>query len=115
MSNTALLPAGDLDRRITLEQATVVRDAAFNAETIAEPWPVLATVWANVTEGPRTEDASGNLRLASRRAIFRIRWRSDVAATMRIGYAGQKFRILGDPTEVGRKVALDIEAEAYSV
>ena len=107
------LAAGELDRRVTLEQAAITRDPSFGGEQPV--WSTLATVWAKVVEGPRAEDASAQLRLAARRATFTVRYRSDITAKMRIGYAGQKFRIVGDPAELGRKVGLVIEAEAFSV
>lgn len=111
--------AGELNRRVTIEAPTIARDGAFGGETIAEPWPVLATVWARVTEIITDESDAGGVRVGLRRAVFRIRYRSDVNVTtaqrMRIGYAGRKFRLIGDPTEVGQKEALDMLAEAYSV
>lgn len=107
------IPAGILDRRVDIEQPVVARDAAYGAEQTT--WSVLASVWARVTEADRAEDSATGLRLASRRAVFRIRYRADVTAKMRIAYGGQKFNIVGDPVEVGRKIGLDITGEAFSV
>ena len=99
-----------LDRRILIQNRSVVRDTS-GGEVVT--WVDFATVWATVRRtGAREQYLSGsNREQASQNAVFRIRFRDDLDATMRIVHEGSNFDILGvEP--VGRKRHLDITAQA---
>ena len=99
-----------LDRRILIQNRTVVRDA-LGGEIVT--WVDFATLWATVRRtGAREQYLSGsNREQASVNAVFRIRYRSDLDATMRVIHDGSPYDILG-VEEVGRKRHLDITAQA---
>ena len=99
--------AGQLDRRVTLENYTTTRDAWNNP---TKTWATLDQVWAHkrdVTELERTETEQ---RVAYTRTIFKIRHRTDVDATMRVDYDGKKYYIIG-VKELGRTEGLQLTTE----
>lgn len=105
-----ILPAGDLDQRIVIEQRTVARDATLGGES--ETWATLATVWAKVEQ---SSDQSGvNVAPSeasetyARPTMVWIRWRSDITRQdhrLRIG--GKLLQIVGT-AELGRRQALEL-------
>ena len=97
-----------LDRIITIQQLTVVRDR-FGGET--ETWTDLADVWASFrpqTTRERFENES-NITQATTTAAFRIRWRDGLDATMRVIHDGDEWEITGI-IPVGRRDKLDLIA-----
>lgn len=100
---------GKLDRRITLQSRTVAANA--HNEPI-ETWSTLATVWAAI-EYPITgsdEMTQQGLNVATTRANFTIRHRSDVGFVNRIQYNSEAWDI-ERIAEDGRKSYLIITAE----
>lgn len=100
---------GQLDRRITLQSRTTAANAY--GEPI-ETWSTLATVWAAV-EYPITgsdEQTQQGLNIASTRANFTIRHRSDIGFVNRIQYNSDTWDI-ERISEDGRKSFLVITAE----
>jgi SPP1 family predicted phage head-tail adaptor len=100
--------AGDLDRRVTLERATVTLDA-FGGET--QTWATLAEVWAQampVSDGEKWRAAEVAATISTR---FRIRWRADLRVGDRLIYDGRVFDIIG-VKEIGRREGLEITASA---
>ena len=49
-----MISAGELDRRVTIEQRTVTRDAADGSQVVV--WAPLATVWARMRESATSMD-----------------------------------------------------------
>lgn len=84
------LEAGDLDRRITIQQATSVADAF--GEPI-ETWSDLATVWAEVVPLGGREFFEARQVNAEQTARFRIRYRADITREMRVLYDGKTYGI----------------------
>lgn len=100
--------AGQIDRRITIERNTPGRDAV-GAET--ESWTTLATVWAEVRPAAGREFFDAQQVVAEAKVVFRIRYRSDVTAKMRVSYAGNLYDI-HSVAELGRQEGLDIMTTA---
>lgn len=109
-----MIKAGDLDRRITIEQRTSSQDPVYGTQSIS--WSTLATVWAQVRDilPSRAEDIADTISLARRPARIRMRYRSDVTSDMRIDYGGRKLKIVSGPAEIGRREGLELIAEEYS-
>lgn len=100
------MKAGELDRRITLYQPTTVRTATgATTTTYAEA----ATVWARVRASTASEQIRNGLTSAAAPHAIRIRYRTDVDETWRIGFEGRTLEI-GSVIEFGRREALDIVA-----
>lgn len=102
---------GKLDRRITIQSAT------FADDTFGEEIPTftdLVSVWAKVTPLKASEDFDAE-QLTSRRTLkFKIRYRKDLNTENRISYQGDFYDILSI-TEIGRRCALEINAEAIEL
>lgn len=100
--------AGRLDRRITIERASVTTDEYGGP---VETWATLATVWAEVlpiSDGERWRAAEVAATVTHR---FRIRWGVGVEATDRISYDGKAFEI-SNVKEIGRREGQEITAQA---
>lgn len=98
--------AGELDRRIQLQSATVSNDATYN-EPIPT-WSTYATVWAKMEFHKSDENEDASRRYAEMGLYFTVRWRSGVTPQHRIVYENEFYEILGRPRELGRRQFLKI-------
>ena len=89
-----MMRAGRLNRRITLQSATEVRDAYGQA---VKTWADVATVWAEVMPLSGREREIASQTAAETNVKFRIRWRSDITADMRVVYGGRNYEIVEPP------------------
>ena len=87
-----MLQSGKLDRRITLVQPTVTKDAAGG---IASAWADVATVWASVRTfaGDEKEQTKSGGQTAVARTEFTVRYRAGVTAAMRVRFAEKLYEI----------------------
>lgn len=76
--------AGELDQRVTLQTATVTRDAVGGP---AEAWADTVTVWAKVRPLTGKQIAQAQQVSADVSTAVTIRWRSGVTAAMRLKFA----------------------------
>lgn len=102
--------AGDLDRQIVLQRATVSADPDTNEAT--QTWATYATVWAQKLHHKEAEGAADGKRYAGFELYFVIRWMSGVLAQDRVQFGGETFEVEGEPREIGRKEYLKIKARA---
>ena len=82
----------ELNKRVTIEQATQVKGASGG---LTETWATVATVWAavrNYSGNERRATTNGG-QVAEARTEFRIHYRADVSAEMRILYNGAIYNI----------------------
>lgn len=103
------LPAGKLDRRITIRRVVAGRPDG-QGSTLPE-FGDLATVWAEVeavSDGERWRAMQIAATLTHR---FRIRWGVGVTVLDRIRFEGREFEISG-VKEIGRRVGQEITAIA---
>lgn len=98
---------GRLDRRITLQTATVTRDE-WNHPT--EAWTDVATVWATKQPRKATEPTEVAQVVALQVVDWFIRHRTDIGAGDRISYAGSIYEITG-VQEIGRAEGLRLITE----
>lgn len=99
--------SGEKDRRITLERATVTKDATGGE--IAD-WSALHRPWAHRRDVSDGERLSGDERAAELSARYVIDWSSEVAslsALDRVVEDGLVFQIFG-VKELGRRTELEI-------
>ncbi len=81
---------GRLDRRIVIEQSTPAQDSSGQP---VESWAELATVWAEVVPVGGSEIFQAKQFGAETVKKFRIRWRGDVTAKMRVVYDSANYDI----------------------
>ncbi len=101
--------AGDLDRKITLQRATVAPNE-FNESV--ETWADLARVSAKYTPVADGERFRAGERAAEVQARFLIRWSSQVASVNpkdRLVFDGRIYAIT-NVKEIGRREGLEITA-----
>jgi SPP1 family predicted phage head-tail adaptor len=100
--------AGQLDRRITIEQNTPTQGPTGEE---AASWSTLATVWAEVRQRRGREFFDSHQVVAEIDTVFLIRHRTDVTAKMRVSWDGRLYDIhyVG---EIGRKDGLELMTSA---
>lgn len=101
-------PAGQLDRRITLQQPAHTRDPAYGSEV--EGWADVITVWARVIERAAAEVTETTQRVLQRQITVRIRYRAGVLSSWRVLLGGRVLQIQG-VLEVGRRQWMDLDCQ----
>ncbi|RZJ01818.1 MAG: head-tail adaptor protein [Brevundimonas sp.] len=103
--------AGKLDRRITIQRATVTRDE-YNAEV--STWATMANVWAAYEPIKDGERFRAGERAAELSARFQIRYSSQVAgvtAEDRLTFDGKTYEII-NVKEIGRREGIELTTVA---
>jgi SPP1 family predicted phage head-tail adaptor len=101
--------AGDLGRRLTIEQYTEAQDAYGEA---IKTWVVLDTVWAQMTPVRGSERYVAQQVSGEAEMRFRIRYRSDVTDKMRL-YCEDVYYNITAVLEIGRREGLEIMGKAF--
>lgn len=107
----AKLPAGDLDRRIVIQRATITYDGLNNPQ---QSWATLATVWASKLDLYDSERLAAKEVGADMTTRFQIRYSTTVSGVNpkdRLTYAGKTYSIV-NVKEIGREQGLEITANA---
>ena len=108
-----MIAAGTLNRRITIQEKTVTRDA-YGAEVI--DWTEVAEVWAAVLPIRGSEYVSLQMAQADLTTRFVIRYRAGVTPAMRIVYGDAVYDIkeVIDVRDSHRSLELMARAEAVA-
>lgn len=101
--------AGELDRRITIQQPNVTRNETGEEVTT---WADVATVWAKADPVDGDEGFQSDRRVNTSRMQFTIRYRPGVTAKMRVVYDGETFKI-EDVREKNRREGLVLDCFAF--
>lgn len=105
------MDAGNLDRRIQFQRATLTDNGFEQVEAFANHG---SPIWASKTDVSDGERLRADQVSANLTARFVVRWSSftaDLTPKDRITYAGETFDILGIK-EIGRREGLEITAGA---
>ena len=97
--------AGKLDKRISLQRRSVVRDTFGSGN---ESFSNLGTVWAEVRGVSGKEFFESRIENAEDVLEFKIRYREDLSRVDRVVYNGQIYDII-NIKEIGRKVGLTLK------
>lgn len=95
-----MISAGQLDRRIALQSATIANDPVYNEPV--ETWSTYATVWAKMEHHQTIEGEVSAREYAQFGLFFTIRYRTDVLPEHRIVFESDNYEIIGRPREIGR-------------
>lgn len=98
------MKAGALDRRVTIERATVIQDP-YGEEI--ETWAPLATVSAQVVQQSGREFLAAEAMQAEVRVLFRLRWIEGIQETDRVSY-GDRMHNIQEVKELGRREGLEL-------
>jgi SPP1 family predicted phage head-tail adaptor len=104
--------AGDLDRRIGLfhEGLSSGENNEFNEDRLPGGTVLAANVWASVKEVTGREFLADSQQvIGEARAVFTIRWRSDVSTQWQVKYNSVLWNIVST-REIGRREGLEIQA-----
>jgi SPP1 family predicted phage head-tail adaptor len=99
-----MMVSGRLDRRITIQSKSVVKDSYGQKITT---WGTFLTVWSNPVQRDGREQTADDNRTTLRPVTFRVRWNSTITNEMRVIWEGDYYKI-EDIKELGRKKGLMI-------
>jgi SPP1 family predicted phage head-tail adaptor len=100
--------AADLDRRVTLQRATITRGASGSK---IETYGTLVEVWAKFTYQPQGKEGETSGLLESVQRVFiRIRYLAGLTTSDRVQYKGTTFDIISI-RETARLEFLDLLCE----
>ncbi|MEM5384142.1 phage head closure protein [Paraburkholderia phymatum] len=85
-----MLQAGSLNRRITIQRQSTVQDSEGQPESV---WSDVATVWASIAHKSGLQTIRGDAEVSLVQASIRVRYRSDVAAGMRVVHGATTYQI----------------------
>ena len=109
---TPTLNAGDLDRRVTIQQKTVVRDPNYGSEIVS--WVTFAERWAKVRDVNAVERDGDGLRTITRTTLVTVRWLDGLTTDMRVVLQDGRILNVVSLVEIGRKVGQQLVCEEYS-
>jgi head-tail adaptor len=104
--------AGKLDRLVTLEARTFVRDTRTGEQV--ETWAPLGDVWAEKLEGHVLERYTGTQKIAEATRGYRMRWANALLDLTSDGHRlihGQVWNVLG-VQEIGRREGVLVQVNA---
>lgn len=106
-----------LNTRCRIEQKSVTQDADLGTEVIT--WALLAVVWCNVQDvlTSRAESVKSALDVSANPTRVRMRYRSDIDASMRLVIARPAatiYQIVAGPVELGQKDGIELMVVRYS-
>lgn len=104
------MKAGELDRQIVIESATITN----NHGEVTETWVTHATVWAKVSPFTKAEDFAANTIMNAQAAVFTIRYLGTVTQKMRIVFDNKAWYIRAIQI-VGRNETMQITAEGGEI
>lgn len=114
-----LITAGQLDRRITLQQKSVTQDPNYGTEVITWVTYGTARMPAQVQDvlPGKSETLEQGLRQARRPARVRLRYLAGITSDMRVvlhGSIDRTMQIIAGPAELGRREGIELMCEEYS-
>jgi head-tail adaptor len=102
------------DRQVKIDRRVQAKAGTYGAAAIR--WELLATVWAERRDlqPGQSEAVREGLETWTRRTRYRIRWRGDLDATMRLRDGDRTLQIVGGPAELGRRDFIDLICEEFT-
>lgn len=105
------MQVGALDRRITIQTATKIRDPKTNAQVSG--WATAAEVWANRRDTSSREFFAAGATNTEQLTVLTIRYRPGIVPGQRAVCDGQTFTITG-VSEIGRRQFLALQGKAVN-
>lgn len=102
-----MMAAGDMDRKVIVERATVTRDLIGG---VVETWATLVTIFCSYVPITGFEAMRNGMVRSSRAALFTTRFRTDITVKDRLSFGGEYWNITF-LREIGRREGLEITAE----
>lgn len=106
----------NLDTRVRFEGKSVTQDSVYGTEVIS--WVPIATVWAEVQDllpsRNQLENVRNGIQVALARSRIRMRYRTDINATMRCFIGSVMYQVVSEPAEIGRHEFMELLIERHS-
>lgn len=102
------MKAGSLNKRVTIQQPGTTQDE------IGQPvagWVDVATVWANIRNRTGSEAMRSDSETSVVQASIRLRYRTDVDASMRVVYGARVYKIVAVLPDDVKKDHVDLVCE----
>ena len=100
---------GKLNTRIIIQHRTPGVDAI--GQPIPGNWATLATVWANVRHVSGAQAIKADAPVSTVKASIRIRWRTDLDASMRVLVGATVYEITAVLPEMAKREYVDCVAQ----
>ena len=104
------------DTRVRIESKSVAQDPTYGTDVVT--WVPVATVWAEVFDvlpaRAQAEQVRSGVQVATLRSRLRMRYRTDIDASMRVLIGGEVYQIVGGPAEIGRHEYMELLIEKTS-
>ena len=100
-----MLRAGQLNRLVSIEQVSETKGVSGDLQ---RAWVELAKVWSEKVDLSGRELEAAKSIHAEISVRFRIRYRADIKAGMRIVLAGELFSVLAPLDKTGRRTELHL-------
>jgi head-tail adaptor len=106
-------PASRYNRRLRIERPTA--DDSFDGAGSGD-WKRVADTWASVLDvlPSRAEKLGEGINITNRPARVRMRFRTDIDATMRFVMGARVMQIISGPAEVGLREEVEFMVEDFS-
>lgn len=106
------MQAGKLNRRVTILRKSGTRSPS--GQPLPDSWVELVKVWAGIAYASGLQTVKGGADVSLARASIRIRYRTDVAAGMRVKHGSITYQVHAVlPDERGHEF-VDLVAEAVT-
>ena len=106
----------NLDTRVRFERRSVTQDTTYGTEVVT--WTPVCVVWAEVLDVLPSRQVAEQMRqvvqVATQRSKVRMRYRTDLDATMRMLIGSDVYQIVAGPAEIGRHEYMEFLVERYS-
>jgi SPP1 family predicted phage head-tail adaptor len=104
------MKAGGLNRKISIIEPGTPTNNALNEPVYL--WPEKAKPWASVKGMGSKELYQAQKLFAETSVVFKVRYRTDIDATMRVVHESRTYEIVGTPIDPdGRRIELLILAK----
>ena len=97
-----------LNRRVTIQAPGTIRDEGGG---VIEGWAEYAQAWASIRKTNGMESIRAGAEGTTVQASIRMRYRTDIDASMRIVHGTTIYKILGVLTDEQRKLHVDFVCE----
>lgn len=101
-----MIDAGRFNQRVTLQAPVATLDELGQP---VDGWTEVDTVWAEANPTRSQELSSGGSTDSQIDVVFRVRYRTDITAAMRVVWRSTPYALIGDPVDVrGRREVLEL-------
>ncbi|MDT0137716.1 phage head closure protein [Acidovorax sp. PRC11] len=103
--------AGDLNRRITIQRRGAATDAWGSPVPGSENWVEVAEAWASIKTLSGLGAIKADAQASTVKASIRVRWRTDVAAGMRVLHGGTVYDVQAVLPDAAGREHVDLVCE----